>query len=887
MDDNINLQPQGGETDTEPEFDFDYFSDLNADDPTQSPESSDEIHYDFSLDPAADDLTQSPESPDEAQPSDTAGPVEGANTPVASGPTGESAVGEEAGAAKKSKKNQKAAAPKKVKNRRARSKKGKAESDGTEKRKKTDSNPFHTARKKRNLIHILIAVAVFIATVAIQYTFTHLLVTPRSGELVNWMFVTGDSDAAVTSAGTYYQAEQSNRVSKPLTDLYFHAKHTADASDEMRLLSVTGLFSPMKIMLNGEEIYNNGYEERRIVGNSYNEVVIPPSEDDAQIEVFIYYPFAFHFNSYLTPIGDSSLLSADNLGRNFGVLLSLLAVLAGLIMLVSVFAMMFRSKDVVTMVGLSVVIMFCGASLLLHQISLKSSIFTSYLLFPGAQLLSALSMALALFLIHLMMNEKKNAFVIADLLIPFTAALAFVPNMIVMRVGGTLTAAAAAAACILLLIEMHDIPNLNVKYSAALQIVGVYAVITFVFNQFVFSTGLYASSAGMTGFSLIIFSVMTYYIYARKIAQRRLEEFSGYRQKSEISYIFNAVSDIISSPSKLSSTREYAINVSEHTSSFLQKSELLIVPDDLTCVAAMRMEEGYREIYNYQHRSETEYNFDEIDNHLTHLEEGLTIGTSFVEMKFGDSSIDELLIIFDNTYHDENSDFREFMETLYRSIKIFFNRFHRSLETTENIENIYMNLASLAESRCFGTENHLVTVSRMTQVIASHMGFEDEAELIGTAAILHDVGKITVPSEILDKKTPLTTDELRVLRQHVITGYNILSGVKGRFFDIARDIVLEHHENWDGSGYLGKAGEDISIYARIVKIADVFDALVSKRSYKDKWSYERAITYIMEHSGTEFDPDVVHAFMECGMELIELKDDGFAENGDDGTGEDA
>ena len=369
MDDNINLQPQGGETDTEPEFDFDYFSDLNADDPTQSPESSDEIHYDFPQDPAADDLTQSPESPDEAQPSDTAGPVEGANTPVVSGPTGESAVGDDAGAAKKSKKNQKAAAPKKVKNRRARSKKGRAESDGTEKRKKTDSNPFHTARKKRNLIHILIAVAVFIATVAIQYTFTHLLVTPRSGELVNWMFVTGDSDAAVTSAGTYYQAEQSNRVSKPLTDLYFHAKHTADASDEMRLLSVTGLFSPMKIMLNGEEIYNNGYEERRIVGNSYNEVVIPPSEDDAQIEVFIYYPFAFHFNSYLTPIGDSSLLSADNLGRNFGVLLSLLAVLAGLIMLVSVFAMMFRSKDVVTMVGLSVVIMFCGASLLLHQLS--------------------------------------------------------------------------------------------------------------------------------------------------------------------------------------------------------------------------------------------------------------------------------------------------------------------------------------------------------------------------------------------------------------------------------------------------------------------------------------------------------------------------------------
>lgn len=853
MDDNINFQLEGLENDAAQDFEDDFFSDLNAVDMMASNEPAEDADAAAPDAPEADDANAADKEPEAEKEKPT--------TP---------------------KKQKKAGS------RKAKSRKSRVENAGEEKRKKTDNNPFHTARKKRNLLYLLIAIAVFFATVTIQYTFTHLIVTPRSGELVNWMFVTGNSDASVSGAGTYYQAEQNNRVSKPLKNLYFHAKYSVDASEDTRLLSVTGLFSPMKILLNGEEIYNNGYEERRIAGNSYNEVVIPASEDVSEVEVYIYYPFAFHFSSYLTPIGDSSVLSADNLGRNFGVLLSLLAVLAGLIMLVSVFAMMFRSKDVLTMVGLSVVIMLCGAGLLLNQISMKSMIFTSYLLYSATQILSALSMALALLLIHLMMNEKKNAFAVADVLIPATALLSFVPNMIVMRVGGTLTAVAAAAACILLLIEMHDIPNLNVRYSAVLQIVGVYAVITFVFNQLVFSTGLYASSAGMTGFALIVFSIMTYYIYARKIAQRRLEEFSGYRQKSEISYIFNAVSDIISSPSKLSSTREYAINVSEHTSSFLQKSELLIVPDDLTCVAAMRMEEGYREIYNYQHRSETEYNFDEIDNHLTNLQEGLTIGTSFVEMKFGDSSIDELLIIFDNTYHDENSDFREFMETLYRSIKIFFNRFHRSLETTENIENIYMNLASLAESRCFGTENHLVTVSRMTQVIASHMGFEDEADLIGTAAILHDVGKITVPSEILDKKTPLTTDELRVLRQHVITGYNILSGVKGRFFDIARDIVLEHHENWDGSGYLGKSGDDISIYARIVKIADVFDALVSKRSYKDKWSYERAITYIMEHSGTEFDPDVVHAFMECGMELIELKDDGFAAQQDDNdAGEDA
>ena len=91
-------------------------------------------------------------------------------------------------------------------------------------------------------------------------------------------------------------------------------------------------------------------------------------------------------------------------------------------------------------------------------------------------------------------------------------------------------------------------------------------------------------------------------------------------------------------------------------------------------------------------------------------------------------------------------------------------------------------------------------------------------------------------------------------------------------------------------GILNHSGKSVAatLEGRIVKIADVFDALVSKRSYKDKWSYERAITYIMEHSGTEFDPDVVHAFMECGMELIELKDDGLAAQSDNAdAGEEA
>src|SRR5262249_3768414 len=114
-----------------------------------------------------------------------------------------------------------------------------------------------------------------------------------------------------------------------------------------------------------------------------------------------------------------------------------------------------------------------------------------------------------------------------------------------------------------------------------------------------------------------------------------------------------------------------------------------------------------------------------------------------------------------------------------------------------------------------------------------------EAERLGYSAILHDVGKIQVPDEILRKPTALTQDEWQIMRQHTITGERILS--REPFFEDARNIARSHHENWDGSGYPdGRAASTIPLAARIVRVADVFDALTSTRPYKQAWSPEQA-----------------------------------------------
>ena len=151
---------------------------------------------------------------------------------------------------------------------------------------------------------------------------------------------------------------------------------------------------------------------------------------------------------------------------------------------------------------------------------------------------------------------------------------------------------------------------------------------------------------------------------------------------------------------------------------------------------------------------------------------------------------------------------------------------------------------------------------------------ENEIRQIGYASMLHDIGKIVIPEELVKKQGYLTEDEKNIMRVHAEYGYKILSCIDTEFMQLAGEIAYYHHEKYDGTGYYGKKGEDIPLSARIVSVADVFDALTSSRSYKTAWTDERAIEYLKENSGTSFDEKVVNAFLECFDTIRELRQGG-------------
>ncbi|WP_446010787.1 HD domain-containing phosphohydrolase [Candidatus Electrothrix sp.] len=201
-------------------------------------------------------------------------------------------------------------------------------------------------------------------------------------------------------------------------------------------------------------------------------------------------------------------------------------------------------------------------------------------------------------------------------------------------------------------------------------------------------------------------------------------------------------------------------------------------------------------------------------------------------------------------------------------IQIMVNQCAAALENLQlhfelkeaNQESLYM-LAMAAEFKDQETGDHLHRISEYTRLLALDMGMkEEEARSCAQASILHDIGKLGIPDAILQKPGDLTEEELAVMRTHTTLGKRILE--RHQWFQLASEIALNHHERWDGSGYPGGLkGDDIPLAARIVSVADVYDALYHKRSYKEAWAPELCLAHLQENAGTQFDPAVVAAFV--------------------------
>jgi len=227
-------------------------------------------------------------------------------------------------------------------------------------------------------------------------------------------------------------------------------------------------------------------------------------------------------------------------------------------------------------------------------------------------------------------------------------------------------------------------------------------------------------------------------------------------------------------------------------------------------------------------------------------------------------------------------------------IKHFATSAGLAVERAQTTRNILLRMISMAELRDpKETGSHVNRVGAYSVEIyeewararmTPHEEVDRKKDLLRMAAMLHDVGKVAISDLILKKPDRLTTNEFDVMKSHTYLGARLFKDMQSDFDEVAYDVALNHHEKWDGTGYPGnvdpvcvtplnemagevdeicKAGEDIPLFGRIVAIADVYDALCSRRSYKDAWDEVHVLEEIRAMSGKQFDPEVVEAFFAC------------------------
>lgn len=209
-----------------------------------------------------------------------------------------------------------------------------------------------------------------------------------------------------------------------------------------------------------------------------------------------------------------------------------------------------------------------------------------------------------------------------------------------------------------------------------------------------------------------------------------------------------------------------------------------------------------------------------------------------------------------------NENQKKLIELFAQNVQVAYENVQLQHEVEDTQREIVYRLSEAVEQRSVETGNHVRRIAFICYELAKAYGLSElEAEKLMFAAPLHDVGKVGIPDNILNKPEGLNEQEWQVMQTHASIGFNILKGSKRAIVQAGAIIARDHHEKWDGSGYPdGKQGEQIHIYARIAALADVYDALRHRRCYKDAWTLQQVLAEIDSQAGKQFEPKLVTVF---------------------------
>ena len=611
-------------------------------------------------------------------------------------------------------------------------------------------------------------------------------------------------------------------------------------------------YSPVKIRLNGKDVYNNQFGKEEYVGNCYNAIYLETSTHEQQMEIFMKLPFSVRFEAYLKEGGDPAF--SFPLGFYFGAGFLLLGVIAAAVLgILSAVKRKFHRSIIVA--GLAA---YIGLAIVMHLLPESTYKLNLPIWLRISEIVVQMTFILTLaFLNGLFRKHRRTQILIglAAAVCILVVMLSFTPLMV--KISAVVISVLCLAAVVVVAQHALALLERRTQYATPVFVMCVFYALMIFFAGILLISRLRVLYIYTVAISTIVVGSVLEYIYIHDyrfaMKNRELKEQSiKYGNSVEIISVF--IRNILSCSDPSAFYQSAVTELSALLTEFNSENS------DAFYSVAVKENGSYTEVIC---KGVEGCRYPAIESNYLKNQKYCLFSETYFEYILKNGGDIGCIIHFENIRNGLNAFFISMIEAAYCGLDTTYeNLFIQSEKRDINI--IFEELAENAEIDNGCSVEHLANICNYTRALCLRLGYDEErAEHIAIASKLHDLGKIAVPKYIIEKQGRLNEEERIIVSSHTEFGYTILSAYDNDpLIATAVLIARYHHERYDGSGNNGLKGEEIPIEARIVTVCDVYDALVSARSYKNAWSKEDAMLYLADNAGKIFDPRICREFLK-------------------------
>ncbi len=710
----------------------------------------------------------------------------------------------------------------------------------------------------------VIALIVFLVSLGLNYVLNYVNTPDAQRDVMyNWEYLYSNH-VQLDSEDHWHTATVLNPISQEKTGEYLHLITTVKASDVPRNLVIQADHAPVRVTVNQREVYNNWYGQTDYVGNNYNAVTIPPSVTDPIIRISLRLPYSADLQ---ISMGQGAAEAVGQAGVWPWLALGVMG-LGALLFLTNTVLLFTRRRNALGFM-LALGIISYGVAACLSQVAKATYLLNGPEMYGIS--IAVLYLSQMITMISVLMCFKLG---VKRYIAPFLlgllaagvgiAARSVTVNLITMGV----QYAMLFVVSLLMIGPVKALLKVRIRFAKALSAIVVYFGICCVASVLVHAVPAFRQTLAAIPFlyvPVVLGFVMCCFV-AHLLSDREIEKtelrmdiydrcidripqlIKRIACESDVNAIYMAVAGCV---------RDMCIHVLGNQTE-----------QNMGVCIGLKTEAGYEVLYERGLKECPDFRI--IENRYGQTQEQCVFSQTYFSMIYRKEDRISAIIYFEGIDEILSTFFVKAIETVHSVTDVVMLKLQGHGDVEKDTQEIFIRLAKDVESNTGGNETHVDRVSRYTYLILEKMNYPQEVcQLVASAATLHDIGKIAIPAEITNNYGLLSDKERAIMNKHTEYGRRLLGSFDSEFMRTAAVIAAEHHEQFNGEGYYKKMGKQIDKFARVVSVADVFDALTTKRSYKESWSFTEAINYIYQGAGKKYDPEVVAALEAVIAEIEE------------------